>query len=367
MWASQCECLTHSKAQWQDRTRAQLTKKTRKGGDHCCMPRFVKSILSFGTFWMNIVPSLLLLLLLLLSSSSPLSFASNSCLMQPDTHSGTPRKREKSEKSKQLSWTQRSVGWSAGFVRSCQEWNLSIMRGSSQRKYVCAPKHSETMPALFIYFPQLKKRKKMLCLYWAFFQLFASPPGGALSPYSPTVEILSKPAWGDRRRRPTSLLPPHITCKRCALLWLDSEWLWVISVRNICCILCCCVWLRGSRGGTPSTVVLVLLLLVVLHHLWQPETVAKEVDQRLAEVLLRPVAVQEVSLIRVDLHTHTQACMNTQQQQFTIFMCDRFFFFFLRIMANKSVSWNIKILKHERAHLQPKMISILISLKQFVF
>lgn len=117
-----------------------------------------------------------------------------------------------------------------------------------------------------------------------------------------SVWSISRNPLGDQRCRPTtSLLPPIITCKRRSLLRWDSEWLWVIWVRNICCILCCGVWLWGSLGGTASAVVLVLLLLVILNYLWQPETLAKEVDERLAEVLLRPVTVQEVSLIRIYL------------------------------------------------------------------
>lgn len=59
--------------------------------------------------------------------------------------------------------------------------------------------------------------------------------------------------------------------------------------------------LWGSRGGAASAVVLVVLLLVVFDYLWQPETLAKEVDERLAEVLLRPVAVQEMSFIGINL------------------------------------------------------------------
>ena len=49
------------------------------------------------------------------------------------------------------------------------------------------------------------------------------------------------------------------------------------------------------------TIIFILYLPLLDWQLGQSETLLKKVDQRLAEVLLRPVAVQEVSLIWVDL------------------------------------------------------------------
>lgn len=68
-------------------------------------------------------------------------------------------------------------------------------------------------------------------------------------------------------------------------------------------------WGGVGLGGRPLrglTVVLVLLLLVVLHDLRHPETLLEEVDQGLAQVLPCPLAVQEVSLIWVDLWTYAK-------------------------------------------------------------
>lgn len=55
------------------------------------------------------------------------------------------------------------------------------------------------------------------------------------------------------------------------------------------------------RGGAGLTVVLVLVLLVARQCLRHPEAHLEEVDQGLAQVLLGPVAVQEVSLVWVYL------------------------------------------------------------------
>lgn len=78
---------------------------------------------------------------------------------------------------------------------------------------------------------------------------------------------------------------------------LRSDWTAggvVDQVRKSCCILCCSCW-------PALTVVLVFFLLVFLHRLRLPETLLEEVDQRLAQMLLCPVAVEEVSLVWVDL------------------------------------------------------------------
>lgn len=86
-----------------------------------------------------------------------------------------------------------------------------------------------------------------------------------------------------------------------AKIRLVSRWCrWVNRVRKICCILCCSSW-PGLLRGAGLTVVLVLFLLVVRQYLRHPETLLEEVDQGLAQVLLRPITVEEVSLIRVDL------------------------------------------------------------------
>lgn len=62
----------------------------------------------------------------------------------------------------------------------------------------------------------------------------------------------------------------------------------------------------AAHRGAGLTVVLVFLLLVVRRYLDHPETLSKEVDQRLAEVLLCAIAVQEVPFIWIDLEIHRQ-------------------------------------------------------------
>lgn len=58
---------------------------------------------------------------------------------------------------------------------------------------------------------------------------------------------------------------------------------------------------RLAEGGITGGLAVLLLLLVFCLYLWLPKTLPKEVHQRLAQVLLRPLAVQEVALIRIDL------------------------------------------------------------------
>lgn len=84
--------------------------------------------------------------------------------------------------------------------------------------------------------------------------------------------------------------------------WTDSRWR-VDCVRKICCILCCSSWLLRGAG---LTVVLILFLLFGLQYLRHPETLLEEVDQGLAQVLLRPITVKEMALVWVDLWINTE-------------------------------------------------------------
>lgn len=70
----------------------------------------------------------------------------------------------------------------------------------------------------------------------------------------------------------------------------------------------CCGTVGGPRGrggrlrGSGLTVLLVLFWLVIIDEdLRLPETLLKEVDEGLAQVLPRPLAVEEVTLVWVDL------------------------------------------------------------------
>lgn len=108
---------------------------------------------------------------------------------------------------------------------------------------------------------------------------------------------------------------------------IGQQVVWVIWVRkHLLHIVLWCSAIGGCPAGTGSAVVLVLLLLVVLHYLRQPETLLKEVDEGLAQVLLCPVAVQEVSLVGVNLWTNTRKWVYTEQ---------RLLIFEMKIKVNK--------------------------------
>lgn len=67
--------------------------------------------------------------------------------------------------------------------------------------------------------------------------------------------------------------------------------------RRIGCILCC----GPTAKGSGLAVVLIFFLLVFCRHLRHSEALLKEVDQGLAQVLPCPLAVQEVTLVWVNL------------------------------------------------------------------
>lgn len=97
-----------------------------------------------------------------------------------------------------------------------------------------------------------------------------------------------QPAWGE------GWCPP-LACQRAAGIWLDSRWRGAIVL---------VFFFRLLSWGAGSAVIFILFA-VVLPFLWFSETLFKEVDEGLAQMLLSAVTMQEVSFIRVDLQKKT--------------------------------------------------------------